>query len=132
MILFSLVRCWLWYIQLVGIQRQKMTSLYVCNFYTFSRRWLASHLGLKHHCSEFSAELWPSYAVPVVEVMACATTWYVHKSLSEDHRSVNQTYTAAAAWKRDLFALVNSSPTAGSWLCSVTVPAVSCCTHTLE
>lgn len=84
--------------------------------------------------SEFSAELWPSCAVPVVEVVARATALYVHKSLSEVHQSVNQTYTVAAAWKRDLFVLVNSSPTAHSGLCSVTVPtaAVSCCTHTLK
>lgn len=32
MILFSLARCWLWYTHLVGVQRQKMTSLYACNF----------------------------------------------------------------------------------------------------
>lgn len=71
-------------------------------------------------------------AVPVMKVVACAIALYLHKSLSEVHRSVNQTYIVAAAGKRDLFALVNFSRTAHSWLCFVTMPAVSCCMYTLK
>lgn len=131
MILFSLARCWLRYLYLVGIQRQKITSLYASDFLYLLTKVLGLPFGAETPLVQNSVQNC-DLLEPVVEVVACATAFYVHKSLSEVHRSVNQTYTVAAAWKRDLFALVNSSPTAHSWLCSVTVPTVSCCTHTVK
>lgn len=109
-----------------------MTYLYACNFlyllikvvgFTFGAE---GPVAYRVSCSMMVFCL----AVPVMKVVASAIALYLHKSLSEVHRSVNQTYTVAAAWKSDLFALVNFSHTTHSLLCFVTMPAVSCCMYT--
>lgn len=96
MILFSLARCWLWYLYLVGIQRQKITSLYAGDFLYLLTKVLGLLFGAETPLVQNSVQNC-DLLVPVVEVVACATAFYVHKSLSEVHRSVNQTYTVAAA-----------------------------------
>lgn len=67
----------------------------------------------------------------VTKVLFCTIALHLEKFLNV-HRSVNQTYTVAATWNRDLFSLGNFSCTGHSWLCFVTMPAVSCCMCTLK
>lgn len=111
-----------------------MTYLWVLIFLYLLVKWLFSHFGLRESpvaCRVGCNMMIFHLAVPVTKVLVCTLALHLEKFLKV-HRGVNQTYTVAAAWNRDLFSLGNFSCTGHSWLCFVKMPAVRRCMYTLK